>query len=399
MDLLINVGMAWVTVILMILLLVVYLLRKIIQRMKLPKDSWLRTLNKKLRKPHKWLGVAALVTGLIHGLYSSLPILSGNKGTILFVVMILMGLSFMFRKHLKAWQPWIKVHRWLAIASMALLLLHLVEVDWFVGFETVKNAVQRDLDTFADEQGSGEGFKSRKGQHGASEPLEVNEAVIDANGSNLMDGTYVGVADGFGPDLTVEVVVEKGAIASVLVTDHNEEKKEFWGVPVEEIPLAIVEAQSTDVDIVSGATYTSVGIMNAVEDALSKAINDTEVGTSPEKETTATPTIAETTEAPATTAGQLEVLASGMADGVYTGTARGFRPGLVVEVTVESEMVTLVDVVDHNEEKEVYWGRPIREIPLAIVESQSTEVDIVTGATYTSIGIMDAVENALSQGK
>lgn len=56
-------------------------------------------------------------------------------------------------------------------------------------------------------------------------------------------------------------------IASVEVLS-NSETIEIAGGALEQIPKAIVEANSPDVDVVSGATYTSKGIMNAVKDAL-----------------------------------------------------------------------------------------------------------------------------------
>ena len=78
-------------------------------------------------------------------------------------------------------------------------------------------------------------------------------------------------ADGFNPGLRVEVVVSDGYITSIVVTDHNEEGYRYWGRPVNQIPKDIINAQSTEVDVVSGASYTSRGIIRAVENALSKA--------------------------------------------------------------------------------------------------------------------------------
>lgn len=62
------------------------------------------------------------------------------------------------------------------------------------------------------------------------------------------------------------------AIKNVKVTKHNEVNRRFYDRPISIIPNEIVQAQSTDVDTVSGATFTSIGIINAVNDALSKAV-------------------------------------------------------------------------------------------------------------------------------
>lgn len=288
MDLLINVGMAWLTVILMVLLSVIYLFRRWIQEIGLPKDSRVRTINRRLRKPHKWLGLAALATGLVHGIYSSAAVISPNKGTILWVVFILMGLSWMFRKNLSRWKPWIKVHRMLCLASAFFLVLHVLEVGGFVGVEPLMKAIQPDLDTkvlksaeepsevmATDSSGQGEQRENRfqrKGMHGKStnEPDTVKTSDSDIDLSGIPDGIYTGVAEGFQPGLTVEVHVLKGMITEVVVVEHNEIKEQYWGRPVAEIPAAIVVNQSADVDVVSGATFTSIGIMNAVKDAIAQ---------------------------------------------------------------------------------------------------------------------------------
>lgn len=82
------------------------------------------------------------------------------------------------------------------------------------------------------------------------------------------DGTYEGSANGMGGALAVTVTVEGGKIAGVQVGDH----KETPGIcepAIEQIPAAIVEKQSTEVDVVAGATITSEAIKAAVEAALS----------------------------------------------------------------------------------------------------------------------------------
>lgn len=88
----------------------------------------------------------------------------------------------------------------------------------------------------------------------------------------LADGTYTGEATGYREGLQVSVNVEDGLITQVNVTDHNEVNSKFYAEPIETIPSAIIEAQTTQVDTVSGATFTSIGIINAVNDALSDAL-------------------------------------------------------------------------------------------------------------------------------
>ncbi|WP_422487054.1 FMN-binding protein [Gudongella sp. DL1XJH-153] len=79
-----------------------------------------------------------------------------------------------------------------------------------------------------------------------------------------------GVGEGFGGDITVEVTLEGDTITSVEVLSH-EESAGISDPAIEETPAAIVAANSTEVDTVSGATYTSDGIIEAVNAALESA--------------------------------------------------------------------------------------------------------------------------------
>ena len=85
------------------------------------------------------------------------------------------------------------------------------------------------------------------------------------------------------------------------------------------------------------------------------------------------------------------------ADGIYTGIGKGFRPGLKVEVEIKQGKVVRIEVISHNEVGRRFWKLPLDLIPKAIIKTQSTRVDAVGGATYTSRGIMAAVENALKK--
>ena len=89
-------------------------------------------------------------------------------------------------------------------------------------------------------------------------------------GLDLEDGTYTGIGDGYGGEIEVEVTVEGGEIVSVDILDHSE--SEGTADPaIDEVPEQVVEAQDYNVDTVSGATRSSEGIMEAVENALADA--------------------------------------------------------------------------------------------------------------------------------
>lgn len=83
---------------------------------------------------------------------------------------------------------------------------------------------------------------------------------------------------------------------------------------------------------------------------------------------------------------------------VLTGKANGFGGVVVVEVTMENETITNVEVVEHSESAGIS-DAALAEVPARIVEANSTEVDITSGATYSSNAIIDAVNNALDPEK
>ena len=83
------------------------------------------------------------------------------------------------------------------------------------------------------------------------------------------------------------------------------------------------------------------------------------------------------------------------ADGVYEGTGAGLNGQIKVSVTVSGGKITEVKVLEHSETAGIS-DPAIEKIPAAIVEAQSADVDIVSGATFTSKGIIEAVKNALN---
>jgi uncharacterized protein with FMN-binding domain len=84
-------------------------------------------------------------------------------------------------------------------------------------------------------------------------------------------------------------------------------------------------------------------------------------------------------------------------DGIYTGKALGMNAMITVNVSVENGEITDV-VIESSMEDEPYLSDSLTVID-DILATQSTEVDVVSGATYTSGGIIDAVKNALVDAK
>ncbi|MGE4273981.1 MAG: FMN-binding protein [Desulfitobacterium sp.] len=88
--------------------------------------------------------------------------------------------------------------------------------------------------------------------------------------STYKDGTYEGVGKGFGGDVKVEVEVGDKKIVRITVTEHSE-TQDVGTKAVDQLPDAIVKAQSTEIDAVAGASYSSAAIKEATKSALEKA--------------------------------------------------------------------------------------------------------------------------------
>lgn len=80
--------------------------------------------------------------------------------------------------------------------------------------------------------------------------------------------------------------------------------------------------------------------------------------------------------------------------GVYTGEGQGFGGTIKVEVTLSADRIEKVEVIDHKETEGI-GSKAVDAIPAAIVDSQSLQVDVISGATQASHGIMDAATAAL----
>lgn len=85
------------------------------------------------------------------------------------------------------------------------------------------------------------------------------------------DGTYEGSAYGFGDLITVSVTLKNGKMTDISVLSANGEDKPYYKQAVS-VLNEMLEAQSTEVDTVSGATLTADGLIDAVADALGKAV-------------------------------------------------------------------------------------------------------------------------------
>ena len=101
--------------------------------------------------------------------------------------------------------------------------------------------------------------------------LQAEQQAEEAAPSGPKDGTYEGSAYGFGDLITVSVTLKDGKMTDISVLSADGEDKPYYKQAVS-VLNEMLEAQSTEVDTVSGATLTADGLIDAVADALGKAV-------------------------------------------------------------------------------------------------------------------------------
>jgi uncharacterized protein with FMN-binding domain len=84
-----------------------------------------------------------------------------------------------------------------------------------------------------------------------------------------------------------------------------------------------------------------------------------------------------------------------LADGVYKGEAQHGPVNVIAEVTIQNQRIIKIDLLKHRNWK----GKPAEQIIVRIIEEQSTNVDAVSGATMSSVAIMNAVEDAIQKAQ
>ena len=252
----------------------------------------------------------------------------------------------------------------------------------------VKNALTGEKD-------SGTTGSSQEGTS-ASQSQSTPEAVGSVQEpSAYKDGTYYGTGTGFAGNLKVEVVISGGKISSIQIVETNDGSEYIQ--KASGVINQILGAQSTNgIDTVSGATFSSNGIIKAVRNALSQAAatetaaaenggNTGSDGTNTEnKENTDNNTTAVTGTLPYN-------------EGVYYGTAEGYNGDITVAIVIQEKTLKAVLIIG-EEDDDAFFGRAL-DVVTQMMKKQSTEVDTVSGATYSSKGLIQAVKNALEEAK
>lgn len=157
---------------------------------------------------------------------------------------------------------------------------------------------------------------------------------------------------------------------------------------------------STGTTSTSGTASTSGTSSTASASSASGSTSTNNTATTPKATTTVTSPAATSTAGGQSSSSSTTAASQGAGykDGTYTGQGEGFRGTMTIIVTISGGNITNIEMGSTTDDRK-WLNRAWNAIPDLIIQSQSANVDTVSGATYSSIGIIEAVKDALSQAK
>ena len=256
----------------------------------------------------------------------------------------------------------------------------------------VKNALTGEKDNGV----TGKSKQESTSESESDSSLAEIAAVQDA--SAYKDGTYYGTGKGFAGTMKVKVDISGGKIASISIVSTKD--GDNYVKSASSLLDTIVEKQSTNVDTVSGATFSSRGIIAAVRSALSQAaVSDNTTGNNTDKQGAAE----------ASGNGQTDENSSGSAseqgtegtlpyvDGIYYGTAEGYKGDIRVAVVIQDKTLKAILVTEKQDDEPFITNA--MDVLKNMMKKQSADVDTVSGATYSSNGLIGAVKAAFEEAR
>ena len=242
----------------------------------------------------------------------------------------------------------------------------------------VKNALTGEKDT-------SETGQAQSGQTGAAAGSSTSVTQVE-DVAAYKDGTYYGSGTGFGGPLKVMVEISGGKIASIQIVE-NSDGSDYISKAASLID-SIITTQSTNVDTVSGATYSSVGIIQAVRDALGQAaVNGTSDSTQNNNNNSSSD------DDSSTVTGTVPYK-----EGIYYGTAEGYSGDVSVAVVIQEKTIKAILITESSDD-EAFFNRAMDVVKKVIRTQKTDDVDTVSGATYSSKGLLNAIKNALKQAE
>ena len=206
----------------------------------------------------------------------------------------------------------------------------------------------------------------------AAAPAEPASASASADtAGEFQAGVYTATANGFGGPVDVTLTVgDAGGITNVEITG-DAETPDVGGAAIPTLASRILDAQSAEIDGVSGATFTSQAVLEAAANAIAQASGQ------------------EVMAAPKAEGDNLFI------PGTYTGSSKGFGGDVDVTVTVSEKSIDAL-TIDGSHETENIGSFAVDMLDDRILEAQTPNVDALTGATVTSNAVFRALNQALT---
>ena len=264
----ISLILAWVAVILTIMTALRYIAR----------ISGNKKLNAFFHRVHIPFGTLLIIIGGIHGILAGNPVFATladfelapvlftfNWGTACYVLALILALTYLLRKKMK--RKWMTAHRIATAAMIVLLVLHIYDVGirlperLFGNSQHAAAVTQLSSESNNSEQTSGQAKITSS---------DTSANIVTFSGAQLKDGVYRGTADGYKGTITVSVTVKNGQVTAIDVVSKSDTDRYFD--QAKSLLDKIIGQQSLQVDAVSGATFSSAGLINAVSNALQNAV-------------------------------------------------------------------------------------------------------------------------------
>ena len=176
-----------------------------------------------------------------------------------------------------------------------------------------------------------------------------------------VSGTGTGKARGNGGEVTVTITVEDGKIVDAEAVG-DQETEGIGSRAIEQLPALMIEGNTVEVDMITGATISSTAVLTAAAAAYAEATGE-------KKE-------------------------AKVEDGRYVSSVMGMMDYVYVATSFEGGKIKEVRFLSSNETEHLSWPA-IEEIPPKIVEYQSINVDTIAGCTVTSNAILQCVREAI----
>ena len=234
--------------------------------------------------------------------------------------------------------------------------------------------------------------QAQSGQTGAAAGSSTSVAQVE-DAAAYKDGTYYGSGTGFGGPLKDMVDISGGKSASIQIVE-NSDGSDYISKAASLID-SIIATQSTNVDTVSGATYSSVGIIQAVRDALSQAaVNGTsDTSQNNNNNSNNSNNNSSSDDNNSTVTGTVPYK-----EGIYYGTADGYSGDVSVAVVIQEKTIKAILITESSDD-EAFFNRAMDVVKKVIRTQKTDDVDTVSGATYSSKGLLNAIKNALKQAE